>query len=99
MRLQIKVVFQRPKQPGVVTTNFDDRHIGYICDIYSHDAAEEPLRGKGTNDGAEPTNRDPKRLRSLAQSRPPRKTTPIQPIPYTYMYRYVCMNIYMYEYV
>ena len=99
MRLQIKVVFQRPKQPGVVTTNFDDRHIGYICDIYSHDAAEEPPRGKGTNDGAEPTNRDPKRLRSLAQSRPPRKTTHIQPIPYTYMYRYVCMNTYMYEYV
>ena len=30
MRLQIKVVFQRSKQPGVVTTNFDDRHIGYM---------------------------------------------------------------------
>ena len=33
MRLQIKVVFQRPKHPGVVTTNFDDRHIGYMYNI------------------------------------------------------------------
>ena len=30
MRFQIKVVFQRSKQPGVVTTNFDDV-LGDIC--------------------------------------------------------------------
>ena len=30
MRFQIKVVFQRSKQPSVVTTNFDDV-LGDIC--------------------------------------------------------------------
>ena len=50
MRFQIKVVFQRSKQPGVVTTNFDDV-LGDICAGMLYIADKQPS-GMGTNGGA-----------------------------------------------
>ena len=49
MRFQIKVVFQRSKQPSVVTTNFDDVLVD-ICAACC--IADKQPSGMGRNGGA-----------------------------------------------